>query len=244
EILIRPYPISVDFEGVGEYADLPEVKKAIKSLKQEYKIEGKRLIIGIDRIDYTKGIPERLLAIDLLLKKYPEWKEKIVFIQMGVISRIHIPRYRQLNDEVNNLVEDINWKHSTTDWDPILLARRHLSYAELLAFYKMCDLCVVSSLHDGMNLVAKEFVSSRTDEDAALILSQFTGASRELEGAVLINPYDRVQFADAIHEALNFSEDERKKRMRKMRETIRTNNIYSWAGRILSALLKFEFQEA
>ena len=244
ETMIRPYPISVDFDGVGEYTELPEVKKAMKSLKQEYNIGDKRLIIGIDRIDYTKGIPERLLAIDMLLERHPEWKEKIVFIQMGVISRIHIPKYRQLNDEVNALVEDINWKHSTTDWDPILLARRHLSYSELLAFYKMCDLCVVSSIHDGMNLVAKEFVASRTDEGAALVLSQFTGASRELDGAVLINPYDRVNFAEAVHEALSFSDDERKRRMRKMRETIRNNNIYSWAGRVLSALLKFEFQEA
>jgi trehalose 6-phosphate synthase len=243
ETLIRPYPISADFEGVSEVADQPQVKKAMKSLKEEYDLSGKKLLLGIDRIDYTKGIPERLLAVDRLLEKHPELKGKIVFLQLGVISRIHIPRYRQLNDEINALVEDINWKHSTPDWEPIILARRHLAYPELLALYRMCDMCVVSSLHDGMNLVAKEFVSACVDENSALVLSQFTGAARELEGAVLINPYNRKQFADSIYDALNFTDRERKRRMKRMRDVIRQNNIYRWAGKILSELLKFEFTE-
>ncbi len=243
ETLIRPYPISVDFEGLGNIAGGSEVKKAMRSLKQEYGLAGKKLIIGVDRIDYTKGIPERLLAIDRLLEKHPALKGEIVFMQMGVISRIHIPRYRELNDEVNALVEDINWKHSTVDWDPIILARRHLTFTELLALYRMCDVCVVSSLHDGMNLVAKEFVSASVDEDSVLVLSQFTGAARELEGAVLINPYDREKFAGSLYKALNFNKEERKKRMKKMRSVIQKNNIYRWAGKALSELLKFEFQE-
>ena len=201
-----------------------------------------KILLGLDRIDYTKGIPERLLAIDRLFEKHPDLKEKIVFIQIGVISRIHIPRYRQLNDEINALVEDINWKHSTDDWDPVIMAKHHLSYKELLAFYKMCDVCIVSSLHDGMNLVAKEFISSRTDEDAALILSQFTGAARELDDAVLINPYDREHFCDSIYKALNFTKEERRKRMKKMRQIVKRNNIYRWAGKLLSELLKFEFE--
>ena len=123
------------------------------------------------------------------------------------------------------------------------MARRHLSFYELLALYRMCDVCTVSSLHDGMNLVAKEFVSANIDEDSALILSQFTGAARELEGAVLINPYDREQFADSIYEALNFNSQERQRRMKKMRAAIQQNNIYRWAGKVLSELLKFEFKE-
>jgi len=243
ETLIRPYPISVDFEGLGAAAKKPEVKNAVKSLESEYNLAGKKIILGLDRIDYTKGIPERLMAIDQLLTKHPELKEKIVFLQMGVISRIHIPRYRQLNDEVNALVEDINWKHSTDDWDPIILARRHVSFQELLALYRICDMCVVSSLHDGMNLVAKEFISSCVNEDAVLVLSQFTGASRELAGAVLINPYDITQFSDFLYKALNFTKEERRRRMKKMRAITQKNNIYRWAGKVLSELLKFEFQE-
>jgi len=243
ETLIRPYPISVDFEGLETIAAGPEVKKATRSLKQEYGLAGKQVMLGLDRIDYTKGIPERLLAVDRLLEKHPSLKGKIVFLQMGVISRIHIPRYRQLNDEVNALVEDINWKHSTGDWDPIIMARRHLSFHELLALYRMCGVCVVSSLHDGMNLVAKEFVSSSIEEDSVLLLSQFTGAARELEGAVLINPYDREQFCDSLYEALHFNKEERKRRMKRMRDVVQQNNIYRWAGKILSELLKFEFQE-
>lgn len=243
ETLIRPYPISVDFEGVGDAASRSEVKRTMKSLDQEYGFSGKKLILGIDRIDYTKGIPERLLAVDRLLEKHPELKEKIIFLQMGVISRIHIPRYRQLNDEVNALVEDINWRHSTPDWDPIILRRRHLSYHELLALYRMCNICIVSSLHDGMNLVAKEFVSSAIDKNSVLVLSQFTGAARELDGGVLINPFDREQFSNSLYEVLNFTEAERRRRMRKMRIIIKQNNIYRWAGKILSELLKFEFSE-
>ncbi len=243
ETLIRPYPISVDFEGLRDIATSPEVRKAMKALSQEYDLSGKKLIIGVDRIDYTKGIPERMLAIDRLLEMHPALKGEIVFMQMGVISRIHIPRYRELNDQVNALVEDINWKHSTADWDPIILARRHLSFHELLALYRMCDICVISSLHDGMNLVAKEFVSSRVNEDAVLVLSRFTGAARELEDAVSINPYNREEFANSLYKALNLSREERKKRMKKMRAVVLNNNIYRWAGKILSELLKFEFQE-
>ena len=243
ETLVRPYPISVDFEELGATAAKPETKKIVKSLRDEYGLMGKKVILGLDRIDYTKGIPERLLAVDRLLEKHPSLKGKIVFLQMGVISRIHIPRYRELNDEVNNLVEDINWKHSTVDWDPIIMARRHLTFNELVALYRMCDACVVSSLHDGMNLVAKEFISSAVDENSTLLLSQFTGAARELEGAVLINPYDREEFADSIYKALNFGREERRRRMKKMRFTIQQNNIYRWAGKMLSTLLKFEFQE-
>jgi len=241
ETLMRPYAISVDFEGLTADADRPEVKKAMKGLAQEYGLSGKHVMLGVDRIDYTKGIPERLLAIDRLLEKHPELKGKIVFLQMGVISRIHIPRYRQLNDEVNALAEDINWKHSTDDWEPIIMIRRHLSYYELLGLYRMCYMCIVSSLHDGMNLVAKEFVAASIDLNAVLVLSQFTGAARELEGGVLINPYDREQFANALYTALNFSEEERQKRMNRMRMAVQEDNIYAWAGKILSELLKFEF---
>jgi trehalose 6-phosphate synthase len=243
ETLVRPYPISVDFEGINNLSNSPEVKNAIKNLRQEYSLSGMKILFGLDRFDYTKGISERLLAIDRLLEKHPDLKKKFVFLQMGPLSRIHIPRYKQFNDEINTLVERINWKHSTDGWRPILLVRKYLTYVETQALYRLGDLCIVSSLHDGMNMVAKEFVSSRSDSSGMLVLSQFTGASRELADAVMINPYDCEQFSEKIYEVLNLSEKECRKRMKKMRQIIQQNNIYRWAGKILSELLKFDFKE-
>ncbi|MFH1889015.1 MAG: trehalose-6-phosphate synthase [Candidatus Omnitrophota bacterium] len=243
ETLVRPYPISVDFEGVNELAGSETVAKARESLVEEFSLSGLKVLLGLDRIDYTKGIPERLLAIDSLLQDHSELKEKFVFLQMGEISRIHIPKYKSLNDEINALVEEINWKHSTEGWKPIILVRRHLSFAELLAFYLLGDICIVSSLHDGMNLVAKEFLSSRSDESGMLVLSQFTGAARELTDAVMINPYDRKQSSEGIFAAMTMPDDERRKRVVRMRQIIQQNNIFRWAGKIISELLKFEFKE-
>jgi trehalose 6-phosphate synthase len=243
ETLIRPYPMSVDFETISELSNSPEAAKAQGSLREEFGLSGVKVLVGLDRFDYIKGLPEKLLAIDRLLEKHPELKEKIVFLQMGPISRLHIPSYKALNDELNTLVEQINWKHSTDGWQPIILVRRHLSLIETLALYRTADVCVVSSLHDGMNLVAKEFVASRSDETGMLVLSQFTGAARELTDAVLINPYDREQVSDAIFNALTIPDEERKRRMAKMREIVRQNNVFRWAGKIISELLKFEFKE-
>ncbi|MDD5084823.1 MAG: trehalose-6-phosphate synthase [Candidatus Omnitrophica bacterium] len=243
ETLVRPYPISVDFEGIDKMSASPNVAKAKNSLVEEFGLSGTKVLLGLDRIDYTKGIPERLLAIDRLLEKHPELKEKIVFLQMGEISRLHIPKYKVLNDELNALVEEINWKHSTDSWKPVILVRRHLSFEELLAFYHIGDVCVVSSLHDGMNLVAKEFISTCSDERGMLVLSSFTGASRELTDAILVNPYDREQFSEGIFRALTLPEEERAKRMKKMREVVGHDNIYRWAGMVLADLFKFEFKE-
>ena len=243
ETLVRPYPIGVDFQGINEVAQSSEVNEIMEVLKKEYMLPKARLLLGIDRIDYTKGIPERLLAIDRLLEKHPELIGKILFLQMGVLSRIHLPSYKALNEEINKLVEEINWKHSSDSWAPIVMMRKHLSQTELLALYRLGDVCIVSSVHDGMNLVAKEFVSSRFDGDGMLVLSQFTGSARELTDAIFINPYNREEFSDGIFQALIMPKRERKKRMRKMRQVVQQNNIYRWAGKILSDLLKFEFKE-
>lgn len=243
ETLIRPYPISVDFDGLTKKSQSLEVKMFEQQLIEEYKLEGMKILVGLDRIDYTKGIPEKLLAVDALLESHPELREKLVFLQIGVISRLHIQSYKAINDEINALVESINWKYSTTHWKPIILARQHFSLTQLLALYRISDVGIVSSLHDGMNLVAKEFVTSRTNDSGMLVLSQFTGAARELTEAILINPFDSEEFSQGIYKALTLPEEERKKRMSKMQETIRTSNIFRWAGKIISELLKFEFQE-
>ena len=243
ETLVRPYPISVDFQGINETSQSPEVAETMEFLKEEYSLSGLRLLLGVDRIDYTKGIPERLMAIDRMFETHPELKEKVVFLQIGVLSRIHLPGYKTVNEEINKLVEEINWKHSTNSWTPIILVRKHLSPAEVIALFRLAEVCIVSSLHDGMNLVAKEFVSSRFDGGGVLVLSQFTGSARELTDAILIHPYDREDFSNGIFQALTLPRKERKKRMKKMRQVVKQNNIYRWAGKIISELLKFEFEE-
>lgn len=236
--LVRAYPISVDFEGIDQRARSETVENCIERLKEEFDLHRYKIIVGLDRIDYTKGIKERITAIDKLFELYPDWKGKIVFIQMGELSRIHIPQYKQLNDEINYMVEDVNFRHSYDFWKPIIFVRRHLSFDELLAFYRMADVCLVTSLHDGMNLVAKEFVSSRCDEKGMLILSKFTGAARELKDALLVNPYSAEEVASAIISAFTMEEEERKQRMMRLRQVVHRNNIWKWIGKIIADIPK------
>ena len=154
--------------------------------------------IGIERFDYTKGIPDRFTAIDRFLEKNPQYQKKMVFIQAGVTSRIHIEAYQALNKEIDKQVEQINWKYKSGIWEPIIFLRENYPPLTLMALRRMADFCIVSSLHDGMNLVAKEYVASRFDENGVLILSTFTGAARELTDALLVNPYATDHFAETI----------------------------------------------
>ena len=197
--------------------------------------------IGIDRFDYTKGIPDRLRAIEVFLKNNPQYIGKFVFIQAGVSSRDTIKAYKAENREIDRLVQDVNWKYSMGQRKPVICLRENLSQLSLMALRLMSNFCIVSSLHDGMNLVAKEYVASRFDETGVLILSQFTGAARELKEAVLINPYATDDFAGAIKTAIKMSPEEQKTRMNKMRATVRETNIYKWAADIITELVKFEF---
>jgi len=244
ETLVRPFPVSVDFQDISKKASSAENAERVKRLREELNIGDRKLFLGVDRIDYTKGIPERLRAIDRFLEKNPEAKGKVVFLQLGQISRIHIQRYKNLNDEINALVEEINWKHSDGTWKPVELTRSYMDYEDILALYTTADICIVSSLHDGMNLVAKEYVACRTDESGCLLLSRFTGASRELGDALQINPFDTESFADEIARAFHMPREEQERRMRRMREGVSHQNIYRWVGKVLSQLLRFEFQEA
>jgi trehalose 6-phosphate synthase len=238
---VRPFPISIDFQEISEEASQKEVDKEIERLKNELGIEDEKIGVGLDRIDYTKGIPDRLRAFACFLGKYPQYQGKVVFIQAGVPSRTQLGPYQKLNEETDNLVHDINWKYGSGRWKPVIYLKEHLSPLSLMALRRMANFFVVSSLHDGMNLVAKEYVASRFDEDGVLILSPFTGASRELTDALLTSPYSTDQFADAIKSALEMPKAERKKRMCKMREIVRENNVYKWAADIISDLVKFEF---
>lgn len=234
ETIVRPFPISTDFEKMEEIAKRPEISQNIINIRKRLGLKDRIIGLGVDRIDYIKGIPERFMAIDRFLERYPEYHRRFVFIQLGPLSRIRIQRYREYNDEIYNLMVEINGKYKKGDWQPIIVHKSHLSLEEIVSYYCLADLCIVSSLHDGMNLVTKEFVASRYDLEATLILSKFTGASRELEDALLINPYATDQFADTIKRALELSVDEKKRRMKAMRELVRERNVYNWACELIN----------
>jgi trehalose 6-phosphate synthase len=240
---VRPFPISVDFEEISQEAQRDEVATEIERLKSKLGLEDEMVGAALDRIDYTKGIPDRFRAVARFLEKYPEYRGRVVFIQAGVPSRIQLGAYKKLNEEIDSLIEEINWKYGMGRWKPIIYLREHLPPATLMALRRMASFFMVNSLHDGMNLVAKEFAASRFDEDGVLILSPFTGAARELTDALLVNPYATDHFAEAIKNALEMPKTERQKRMRRMREVVRENNIYKWAADIISDLVKFEFGE-
>ncbi len=241
--VVRPFPISMDFDEHEAAADSPAVEREMDRWRQQLGLDEELIGIGIDRIDYTKGIPERLRALDRFLEQHPDYRERLVFIQIGVPSRTHIRQYKTLDDEIDSLVEEINWRWSTDSWRPIHYLKQQHGPHQMMALHRLAHFCIVSSLDDGMNLVAKEFVASRGDEDGVLILSRFTGAARELTSAVLVNPFAVDEIAGAIRQALDMPEDERRKRMQKMRAAVAENNIYRWAGKFLSALLQFEFPE-
>ena len=232
--LVQPFPISVDFDSISQDVGTEDVEREIASLRREHNLEGKYIGIGMDRMDYTKGIPERLQALDKFLEDYPDYQGKVVFIQAGMPSRTRIERYQEVNQRIEDLMNSLNDKYS---WKPVIPMTRQLSPVTLAALRCMANFCVVSSLHDGMNLVAKEFVSSRVDGDGVLILSQFTGAAIELEEALLINPYDISGFARKIKEALEMPEAERRRRMKAMREVVANNNIYWWGASTVSKLI-------
>jgi alpha,alpha-trehalose-phosphate synthase [UDP-forming] len=241
--VVRPFPISIDFEDHEATARSDEVETAIERWTTQLGLAGALLGIGIDRIDYTKGIPERLRAIDRLLELHPTWREHLVFVQIGVPSRIHVKAYQLLDDEIDGLVEEINWRWSTDSWKPIVYLKHQCSPIQMMALHRMARFCVVNSLDDGMNLVAKEFVASRFDNDGVLILSRFTGAARELTDAVLVNPFSIDETAEALRIVLEMPEEERAKRMQRLRSSVAENNIYRWAGKYLSTLFNFEFPD-
>jgi trehalose 6-phosphate synthase len=242
--LVRPFPIGIDFEAQDAAAAGPMVQSKMKRWREQLGLGDDQLLgLGIDRIDYTKGLPERFRALDRLLEKFPEYRQRLVFVQIGVPSRTHVRQYKLLDAEIDGLVEEINWTWGTDSWRPIIYLKQLYGLPEMMALHRLANFCVVNSLDDGMNLVAKEFVASRGDGDGALVLSWFTGAARELTSALLVNPFDIDQVAGAMDQALQMPEDERRKRMQKLRTAVADNNIYRWAGKFLSALMKFDFPE-
>jgi len=234
--LVRSYPISVDFDKISSAADTLETSSLIQRIKKHYMIENQLIGLGVDRIDYAKGIPERLKALDYFFENNPEYLGRLVFIQIGVPSRLHLEDYQQTQNQIEAEIKRINWKYAQGRWCPLIFINENKNFQEITAFYKMADFCIVSSLHDGMNLVAKEYIAAQTALKGVLILSQFTGSARELESALLINPYHIEDFAQTIKKAIALPLEEKIKNMERMRKIVQENNIYLWAEKIISDL--------
>jgi alpha,alpha-trehalose-phosphate synthase [UDP-forming] len=240
---VKPYPVSVAFSGgiprslqmivSGREEDRAEERREMLA---EFGVRAETVAVGVDRLDYTKGIVERLLAIEELLVEHPWHRERLTMVQVAAPSRTRIPSYAELQRRVDEEVRRINQRFQTSQWKPIVLIERQCNHEEVNRWYRIADVCLVTSLHDGMNLVAKEFVAARDDEDGALVLSKFTGAAVELRDALIVNPYDVAEVSEAIHRGLDMPREERRVRMQQMRRQVMEHNIYRWAAMVLGDL--------
>jgi len=232
---VRPFPISIDpslWKGPSKPTELTTEQRGVR---RELGLNNEKIIFGVDRLDYTKGIPDRLKAFARMLERHPEWRRKVSMVQVGAPSREHLGRYQALMHEVEACVSQINATYRVDDWLPVIYRPQHHQPEAVARMYRAADVCVVSSLHDGMNLVAKEFIASRSDDQGVLVLSQFTGAARELQQAVHVNPFAVDPFADCLHHALLMPGDEQRRRMRALRERVFSHTVYDWAGALLLA---------
>ena len=233
ETMIRPYPISIEWPPKAMESQPPiEICRTQVRRRLDLPLETK-LAVGIERFDYTKGILDRMHAIDVLLTAHPEWIGRFTFVQVAAPTRSKLLTYSTLQNDALALAQDINLRHGSETYEPIKLLIRHHEQVEVFELFRAADLCIVSSLHDGMNLVAKEFVASRDDDQGVLILSSFAGASREMSEALIVNPYDGQDMAAALEQALCMPVEEQRERMRLMRQQVREQNVYRWAGRML-----------
>lgn len=232
EINVKNFPISIDYEGFNKLVKRNSAERLIKNIK---KIDSNiKLIMSVERLDYTKGIKERLLSIERFFTKYPFYKKKVIFLQISVPSRIKIREYISLKKEIDELVGRINGKFADELWNPVHYMYKALPQPKLAALYKASDICLVTPLRDGMNLVAKEYVSCKIEENGALILSKFAGAAEEMgKYAILVNPYDIEEVADSIYKALNLRWNTRKKMMSELRKIVKHNDIFRWAANFL-----------
>jgi len=234
---VKPFPISV----APEFVDDP-LRVSRAELLRRLGITAEFLGVGVERIDYTKGLPERIRALRFFFETYPDYRERLVFVQLAAPSRGMIDRYQEIQREIEEQVRELNQAFQTKTWRPIHYMKAHHEHRDIWAYYRHADFCMVTSLHDGMNLVAKEFVSVRDDEDGALILSRFAGASHELRDALIVNPYDLAGMAEAIRTALEMPPEERRARMVRMRHSVVDHNIYRWAGLLLSELARIPIE--
>jgi trehalose-6-phosphate synthase len=234
EVCAGSFPIGIDFASFEKGTTSNAVACRAQQLRAAF--PDCQLMLGVDRLDYSKGIPERLRAFRTALERYEELRERVVLIQVVVPSRVEIPKYHEFKQRIDRLVGDINGRFSTSSWLPVRYHFRSLDRDELLAHYRACEIALVTPLKDGMNLVAKEYCACRIDRNGVLILSQFAGAAEQLKrGALLVNPYDIEQVADTILKAYRMSRRERSTRMKHMRHTVSNENVFQWVDSFLKA---------
>ena len=230
--VVQAVPIGVNYDRIQQITTAPSLASDTRRLEAELKIDRPVVGVGVDRLDYTKGIPERIDALSLLLERRPDLEGRLTFVQIGVPSRSSIASYVTVEKAIDRKVAQINRRHA----DTVRYRKSALRLRRLVALYRRADFCIVSSLHDGMNLVAKEFVAAREDLDGVLVLSENAGAAQELSDAVMINPYDVERFAQALEEAIDMPRDERRRRMQAMRRVVAGRDVFSWASDILEGL--------
>ena len=234
-IKVDSFPMGIDYEKFANAASDPKVKKEIDKVCKT--LGDYRIVLSIDRLDYTKGIPQRLEAFDLFLEKYPEFKEKVIFIIVAVPSRTKVEHYRLLKKEVDELIGKINGKHGTLGWTPIRYIYRFLPFHRLAALYNIADIALVTPQRDGMNLIAKEFIASKSDSKGVLILSEMAGAAEEMGEAIIVNPNNRETIADALREALLMTEEEQIERNKAMQRRLKRYNVKRWAMDFVETLI-------
>jgi trehalose-6-phosphate synthase len=242
--LVESYPISIEWPTPTEVAHWAPVAECRANVLQRLHLPAdQRIAVGVDRFDYTKGILERLHAVARMLEKYPEWLGRFTLVQVAAPSRSALEEYRVFRDRITQVTERINKRFGTGGTQPVLLLAEHHEHEQVNELYRAADVCLVTSLHDGMNLVCKEFVAARDDERGVLVLSRFAGAARELAEALIVNPYHVEETADALHRALTMPEREQRERMAALRTTVREFNVYRWAGRMLSDAARWRLRE-
>ncbi len=242
-IRVGSFPISIDFNSFASISSSRDVNDRSAAFRKA--LNNRKMILGVDRLDYTKGIPQRLEAIRQVFITHPELQEKISLVQVVVPSREEVPQYQQLKTQIERLVGEINGQFTRPGWVPIHYLYRSLDRKELVAYYRAADMALVTPLRDGMNLVAKEYCASNTAENGVLFLSEFAGAATQLQknGAVLVNPYDVEGVAKAIYRGYHMDRRDRHERMHKMRDSIRRNNIFWWVDSFLQAAFSKQLED-
>lgn len=231
-VRVRAFPVSVDATHIDGLARLSKIRRQTETYRRRYAPRGERIGFAVERADYTKGILLRLKAVEQLFEQYPAYRERFTLVQVTPPSRGEIPAYALYQQEMQRLIRRINDRFRTSFWRPIIAIRSAQSLESLVAFYRLADLGIVSVRQDGMNLVAKEYVAARTEEDGVLVLSEFAGAAEELAQAVRINPFDVEGFAYALHQALTMDPDDRRERMRQLRVHLFGNTVYDWMANV------------
>jgi trehalose-6-phosphate synthase len=235
DTFVESYPISIAWPTDEDAASWPSVEQCRKNVCERFGMPVEhKIAVGVDRFDYTKGILERLFAVERLLEKYPEWIGRFSIVQAAAPSRSSLEEYRSFQHRIQDIAQRINDRFGTLEYKPVHLIAEHQDHDAVTEIYRAADCCVVTSLHDGMNLVCKEFVAARDDERGVLILSRFAGAAREMSQALIVNPYHVEETADALHRAITMPEAEQRERMASLRMIVREFNVYRWAGRMLA----------